>query len=176
MSSDAQVSTEDLAGTGAVPRRERDAQESGASEQIGATSTPGAEASPVRTAGESHENVATTAESPGRDDRHGGDETAAGRMSAPDDPTDVALLDSADQESFRQRWSDVQARFVDDPQGAVQTADGLVAELMQSLARGFSDHKSRLESHWQSGETPGTEDLRQALQRYRSFFDRLLAT
>jgi hypothetical protein len=76
----------------------------------------------------------------------------------------------------RRNWSDVQARFVDDPQEAVRTADGLVAELMQSLAQGFSEHKGRLESAWQSGSTPDTEELRQALQRYRSFFNRLLAT
>lgn len=89
---------------------------------------------------------------------------------------DIALLDVAEEQGFRQRSSDAQARFVDDPQGAVQTADALVAELMQSLARGFSEHKGRLESHWQSGGSPDTEDLRQALQRYRSFFDRLLST
>jgi hypothetical protein len=67
-------------------------------------------------------------------------------------------------------------RFVDDPQEAVQTADGLVAELMQSLASSFDEHKGRLESAWQSGDDPDTEELRQALQRYRSFFDRLLST
>jgi hypothetical protein len=89
---------------------------------------------------------------------------------------DMALLDPADEERFRQRWSDVQARFVDDPQEAVQTADGLVAELMQSLASGFSGHKGRLEAQWQSGGNPDTEELRQALQRYRSFFNRLLST
>jgi len=89
---------------------------------------------------------------------------------------DVELLDAGDQDRFRRRWSDVQARFVDDPQEAVRTADGLVAELMQSMAQGFSDHKARLESQWQSGDSPDTEELRQALQRYRSFFNRLLST
>jgi hypothetical protein len=103
----------------------------------------------------------------------GGGETTSG---TPTDGADVALLDPADGERFQQRWSDVQARFVDDPQEAVQTADGLVAELMQSLAQGFSEHKGRLESQWQQGGTPDTEELRQALQMYRSFFNRLLAT
>jgi hypothetical protein len=88
----------------------------------------------------------------------------------------MALLDTAGAERFRQQWSDVQARFVDDPQEAVRAADGLVAELMQSLAQGFSEHKGRLESQWQSGGDADTEELRQALQRYRSFFNRLLAT
>jgi hypothetical protein len=89
---------------------------------------------------------------------------------------DVGLLDPAEEQGFRQRWSDIQARFVDDPQEAVRTADGLVADLMQSLARGFSEHKGRLESEWQRGGNPDTEELRQALQRYRSFFNRLLST
>ena len=103
--------------------------------------------------------------------------TAAAQSGAPGGAgADVALLDPADGERFRQRWNDVQARFVDDPREAVQTADGLVAELMQSLAGGFNQHKSRLESAWQSGDDPDTEELRQALQRYRSFFDRLLST
>jgi hypothetical protein len=92
-----------------------------------------------------------------------------------DDGHDVALLDQADTEAFRRRWSDTQARFVDDPREAVQTADGLVAELMQTLASSFSQHKGELEAHWRSGGDPDTEDLRQALQRYRSFFDRLLS-
>jgi hypothetical protein len=70
----------------------------------------------------------------------------------------------------------VQARFVDEPKAAVHTADGLVAELMQSLAQGFSEHKGALEAQWQSGGDPDTEELRQALQRYRSFFNRLLST
>jgi len=65
---------------------------------------------------------------------------------------------------------------VDDPREAVQNADGLVAELMQSMARGFSEHKGRLEAQWQGGGAADTEDLRQALQRYRSFFERLLST
>jgi hypothetical protein len=95
---------------------------------------------------------------------------------APGGGGEVALLSSADEDLFRRRWGDAQARFVDDPQEAVRTADGLVAELMQSLAQGFSEHKARLEAQWQRGGDPDTEELRQALQRYRSFFDRLLST
>jgi hypothetical protein len=58
----------------------------------------------------------------------------------------------------------------------VKTGGGLVAELVQSLTQGFSEHKGRLESAWQSGGKPDTEELRQALQRYRSFVNRLLST
>jgi hypothetical protein len=78
-------------------------------------------------------------------------------------------------EDFRSRWSDVQTSFVDEPRRAVEQADSLVAEVMQRLARMFADERSSLEQQWdRQGETD-TEALRQALRRYRSFFDRLLS-
>ncbi|MFI1332887.1 hypothetical protein ACH4U7_22755 [Streptomyces sp. NPDC020845] len=40
----------------------------------------------------------------------------------------------------------------------------------------FADHKRGLEGRWRRGEDIATEDLRKALQQYRSFFDRLLST
>jgi hypothetical protein len=92
------------------------------------------------------------------------------------EPRDLPLLDAAQSDGFLQRWSEVQARFVDDPQGAVRDGDSLVAELMQALASSFSQHKEGLEQQWRSGGEPGTEELRLALQQYRSFFQRLLAT
>ncbi|MFD7493591.1 hypothetical protein ACFV8T_14425 [Streptomyces sp. NPDC059832] len=81
-----------------------------------------------------------------------------------------------EQEEFRSRWQRIQGDFVDDPREAVSAADTLVAEVMQALARTFSDHKQGLESQWQRGEQVPTEELRVALQRYRSFFNRLLNT
>jgi hypothetical protein len=45
---------------------------------------------------------------------------------------------------------------------------------MQRLAEGFASERSGLEQQWDSGDNVSTEDLRLALQRYRSFFDRLL--
>jgi hypothetical protein len=108
--------------------------------------------------------------------RRPGEGVATGARATDAGAGDVALLGPSDEDRFRQRWADVQARFVDDPKEAVHTADGLVAELMQSLAQGFSEHKGALEAQWQSGGDPDTEELRQALQRYRSFFNRLLST
>ena len=82
-----------------------------------------------------------------------------------------------DEESgqFRERWVDIQTGFVDEPRRAVERADGLVAEIMQRLAQGFADERSTLERQWDRGDQVSTEDLRVALQRYRAFFDRLLA-
>ena len=46
---------------------------------------------------------------------------------------------------------------------------------MQQLAEGFAGAREDLEGQWSRGEDISTEDLRVALQRYRSFFRRLLA-
>ena len=85
------------------------------------------------------------------------------------------LFEAKDRERFGRSWTDIQAAFVDDPRDAVKEADTLVAELMQRLAETFSAERSRLESQWDNDEDVSTEDLRIALQRYRSFFDRLLS-
>ena len=85
------------------------------------------------------------------------------------------LLSSSDSESFRRRWTETQTTFVDEPRGSVETADALVAELMQTLAASFANERSSLEEQWEHGEDVDTEELRNALRRYRSFFERLLA-
>ena len=86
------------------------------------------------------------------------------------------LLSDELSTTFQRRWEEVQTRFVDEPRGAVEDADGLVANLMQQLAQGFAQERERLEAQWGRGEDISTEDLRVALQRYRSFFQRLLST
>jgi hypothetical protein len=85
-----------------------------------------------------------------------------------------ALLVAGDSDRFQARWGDVQTHFVDAPREAVQDADTLVAELMQHLAETFARERDSLEQQWTRGEDVSTEDLRVALTRYRSFFDRLL--
>jgi len=87
----------------------------------------------------------------------------------------AALLVADDSQQFRTRWNEIQTGFVDEPRRAVEQADGLVAELMKRLAEGFATERAPLEKHWHEGSDVSTEDLRQALQRYRSFFDRLLS-
>jgi hypothetical protein len=86
------------------------------------------------------------------------------------------LLGTDDAEGFRARWTDIQTGFVDAPRRAVEQADALVAELMQHLARTFADERGGLESQWDRGDDVPTDNLRDAFQRYRSFFERLLAT
>jgi hypothetical protein len=107
--------------------------------------------------------------------------TAPGREEPVGDATDergdedAALLPEDQASELQGRWESIQTTFVDDPRDAVETADALVAELMQRLADGFARERERLEGQWSRGEDVSTEDLRVVLQRYRSFFRRLLS-
>jgi hypothetical protein len=85
------------------------------------------------------------------------------------------LFPESETESFRNRWHDIQGRFVDEPRQAVEQGDQLVASVIQRLAEVFANERSRMEHEWSQGQDVSTEDLRQALRRYRSFFDRLLS-
>jgi len=86
----------------------------------------------------------------------------------------MPLFSESEMEDFRSQWSKVQTGFVDEPRRTVEDADKLVAAVMQRLAEGFANERSGLEKQWDRGDNVSTEDLRVALQRYRSFFDRLL--
>jgi hypothetical protein len=90
--------------------------------------------------------------------------------------TDTGFLPEDRMTSLRAQWNDVQAGFVDDPQNAVQRAHGLVTQLVDDLVQVFSQERTTLENQWKGGGTADTETLRVALQRYRSFFNRLLGT
>ena len=86
----------------------------------------------------------------------------------------IALFSELEMGEFRSQWIKIQTSFVDEPRGTVKDADKLVAAVMQRLAEGFANERSGLEKQWDRGDNVSTEDLRVALRRYRSFFDRLL--
>jgi hypothetical protein len=75
---------------------------------------------------------------------------------------------------YTARWDSVKGEFVDEPRQAVAKADKLVGELLDELDQLFRKQRSDLEHGLDADET-STEDLRLALRKYRSFFDRLLA-
>lgn len=87
----------------------------------------------------------------------------------------VPLFSAEEAKDFRGRWDAIQVNFVDEPRQVVEQADGLVAVAMKRLAEVFAAERARLESQWDRGENVSTEDLRLALQRYRSFFGRILS-
>jgi hypothetical protein len=86
----------------------------------------------------------------------------------------LPLFAQNDTQDFRSRWEKTQIGFVDEPRKAVEQADELVASAIKRLAEVFADERKKLEADWDKTDNVSTEDLRVALRRYRSFFDRLL--
>ena len=84
------------------------------------------------------------------------------------------LIGAERAESYNSRWKELKGEFVDDPRGAVQGANELIGEALDELEEAFRRRRSDLEQGLDSEQTT-TEDLRQALIRHRSFFDRLLS-
>ena len=87
----------------------------------------------------------------------------------------VALFHDDEGRGYRTRWDAIQTGFVDQPRAAVEQADAMVGEMLKRLTDTFSAERARLESQWSRGQEVSTEDLRLALKRYRSFFERLLS-
>ena len=85
------------------------------------------------------------------------------------------LFPAGELDGLRTRWKEIQTAFVDEPRKAVEEADGLVAQAMKRIAEVFAEERSKLEGQWDRGDNVSTEDLRVALQRYRTFFHRLLS-
>lgn len=87
----------------------------------------------------------------------------------------AALFPGDEAKDFRAKWDAIQVAFVDEPRQAVERADSLVAGAMKRLAEMFAQERERLEGQWDRGDSVSTEELRQALRRYRAFFGRLLS-
>jgi hypothetical protein len=92
-----------------------------------------------------------------------------------DDAKLAPLFSSDAATDLRARWDTVQKSFVDDPKEAVHAADELVTDVTKRLAETFANQRSELERGLDQAETSTTENLRIALRRYRSFFERLLS-
>ncbi len=84
-----------------------------------------------------------------------------------------AVWDDSMRQGLRDRWRDVQLRFVDDPGGTVNEAQSLVDEAVDRYTEAMRNKRQELDS-WRSGNGEDTEVLRAALRRYRDFLDSLL--
>jgi hypothetical protein len=107
----------------------------------------------------------------------------------------IQPLSAADRTRFEQSWLAAQARFVDDPRGAVKEADVLVAEVMRARGYPVADFEQRaadvsvdhpdvvseyrfahdIAQRDASGKA-NTDDLRKAIVHYRALFQDLLVT
>ena len=105
----------------------------------------------------------------------------------------IQPLSPADQDRFLDRWTKVQATFVDDPERSVDYADALLAEVMSARGYPVSDFEQRagdisvdhpnVVQHYRAGHDialrhsrgeADTDELRQALIHYRSLFEELV--
>lgn len=100
---------------------------------------------------------------------------ASSEKAVPSNAEATPLFPGNELQDLRTNWDRIQTGFVDEPRTAVEQADSLVASTMKRLAEVFAGERSKLEQQWDRGDNVSTEDLRLALQRYRSFFHRLLA-
>lgn len=106
---------------------------------------------------------------------------------------DIRPLSSAARERYTTQWQTVQAQFVDNPNGAVASADTLIQSVMADRGYPVDDFESRAadvsvdhphvvenyrEGHRLSEQSANgngsTEDLRQAMRHYRALFDELV--
>jgi hypothetical protein len=103
-------------------------------------------------------------------------DAAESRVQRPtEDQYSGPLLPQDYSADMRTRWEGIQTGFVDDPRTSVQQADELVAAAIKKLAESFAGERAKLEEEWSKGNDVSTENLRQALRRYRAFFHRLLS-
>jgi len=75
----------------------------------------------------------------------------------------------SDTQPLRDRWRDVQLRFVDDPKASTAEAAALVDETIEKLTTALRQHRGSLASG-----ADDTEALRVELRSYRDILDRLL--
>jgi len=96
-----------------------------------------------------------------------------GPAERPVQPADVWQLFAAeDADNLRSRWSELQGSFVDDPKHALDQAEQLVDEVVQTVTDRFNERRNELQGHGSAD----TEDLRLAVIRYRVFFRQLLGS
>ena len=93
----------------------------------------------------------------------------------PSDERPEPIFAGTETAGYRTQWDAIQTGFVDEPRRAVEEADALVTLVTKRLAEVFAEERAGLEQQWGRGTEISTEDLRIALRKYRSFFERLLS-
>jgi hypothetical protein len=122
-----------------------------------------------------NEEEITTADIAGKSQPQRGEVIPISQQRTTQREGEPSLLASDEIDDFHSRWTSIQTSFVDEPKSSIEAADKLVAQAIKRIADGFYEERMKLERQWKTGKDVSTEDLRQSLQRYRSFFSRLLS-
>ncbi len=77
-------------------------------------------------------------------------------------------------DGFRDRWQQIQLRFIDSPRNAADQAQNLVSDVIDALADGLRRQRGELD-RWRDAALDDTEELRVTVRRYRDLLDRLLS-
>jgi hypothetical protein len=120
------------------------------------------------------------------DDRREAEADLAARAKRRDE-LDIRPLPTASRDRYVEEWQRVQARFVDDPSGAVQEADTLIQSVLRERGYPVDDFEQRaadisvdhpqVVENYRNGHrlaSGGTEQRRQAMVHYRGLFDELV--
>lgn len=102
-----------------------------------------------------------------------GDETEDGTSAGPAPASAEPLLASASAGGFLDRWSDVQAGFIEDPHRSVSEADTLLTEVVAAFQEAVEQRRAQIGAVLADG-TADTEDLRLALLAYRAAITTML--
>jgi hypothetical protein len=166
---DPRPETDGFAPDDAADEPEADEIEQGDEPQLGAEPEPAApEESEIEPVGVAQDDTVVDGDASDTDARSGGG--AAGDVAS---GVDGPLLAGAT--GYQDRWYEIQTAFVDEPRHAVQSASELLTEMMDDLTRSLTTELEAFDAGRGGGEGVSTEDLRVTFQRYRSFFDRLVA-
>ena len=76
-------------------------------------------------------------------------------------------------DGYRDRWQQIQLRFIDHPRNAAQQAQALTVDVCEGLSDALTRHRAELD-RWQGAQLEDTEELRMTVRRYRDLLDRLL--
>jgi len=109
------------------------------------------------------------------------------------DEFDIRPLSPAAREGYVRQWEATQARFVDDPEGAINEADDVIQQVMRERGYPVEDFDQRASDlsvdhadvvdHYREGHAiarrnihgdADTEELRQAFKHYKALFEELL--
>jgi hypothetical protein len=75
-------------------------------------------------------------------------------------------------DGYKDRWQQIQLRFIDDPRLAAEQAQALVGDVIQGLSDVLNRQRGELD-RWRSAQLDDTEELRVTVRRYRDLLDRL---